>query len=82
MIRIATIALAATLLAACSPPKAPEEERRPEPQASAAELPKDGSKPTIIQEAYGPAIEKAKAVEDQTLEAAHQQEAAIDAQAQ
>ena len=80
--RITAASLGLVMLAACSPPKPPEEERRPEPQASAAELPRDGSKPTIIQQTYGPALEKAKAVEGQTLDAARQQQAAIDAQAQ
>lgn len=42
MHRIAVAALAVAMLAACSPPQPPEEERRPEPQARTA----DGAGPT------------------------------------
>ena len=72
--RIAAASLALAALPACSPPKPPEEERRPEPQAQAAAQPQSA----IVQaaDAYKDrARDAAKAAQD----AAGNQRAQIDA---
>jgi outer membrane biogenesis lipoprotein LolB len=65
-------ALAFAMLTACSPPQAPQEERRPEPQAAAQ------SQSEIVRtaEAYK---ERARSAESRQLDAADQQRAQIDA---
>ena len=75
-LRHAAIAFATMLLAACSPPKPPEEERRPEPQAQERQ-----PQSTIVQtaDAYK---DRARSAEAQQLEAADQQRAQIDAATQ
>lgn len=57
--------------AACSRPQPPDTERPPEPQAQPQ---------TELRDAMQAPLEKAQGVEDQVLEAAKQQQAAIDAQ--
>ena len=64
-------------LSGCSPPKPPEEERRPEPQAQAAAQPQSAIVQTA--EAYK---DRARSAESQQLEAADQQRAQIDAATQ
>lgn len=59
------------LLTACSEPKAPDEERRPEPQAQ----PK-----SAIVETANAYKDRARSVEQTQLDAADQQRAEIDAQ--
>lgn len=63
-------------LAGCSPPQPPEEERRPEPQAQAAQ-----PRSAIVQtaDAYK---ERARSAEAEQLEAADRQRAQIDAATQ
>ena len=74
--RIAAASLAIGLLAACAPPKPPEEERRPEPQAQ--EVP---PKSAIVE--YADSYkDRARSAESQQLEAADQQRAQIDAATQ
>lgn len=65
--------LGCVLLSACSAPKPPDEERRPEPQA----------RPTsaIVQTANA-YKDRARSVEADSLEAADRQRAEIDAQSQ
>lgn len=63
---IATAALLASLLAACSPPSPPEEERRPEPQADAP--------------ARSGLVQAADAYKDRARGAAAQQQDAADRQ--
>ena len=75
--RIAAASLAIGLLAACAPPKPPEEERRPEPQAQAAAQPQSAIVQTA--EAYK---DRARSAESQQLEAADQQRAQSDAATQ
>lgn len=77
MLRTAIASLALVMLAACSPPKPPEEERRPEPQAQAATQPQS----TIVQtaDAYK---DRARDAETEQLEAADRQRAQIDAATQ
>ena len=77
MLRTAIASLALVMLAACSPPKPPEEERRLEPQAQAATQPQS----TIVQtaDAYK---DRARDAEMEQLEAADRQRAQIDAATQ
>lgn len=72
----ATIALIVAMLAGCSPPQPPEEERRPEPQATSTP-----AKSGIVQtaDAYK---DRARSAEAQQLEAADQQRTQIDAATQ
>ena len=58
-------------LSACSKPEKPEKERPPEPRAEEA---------TELRDAIQRPIDRAKAVEPAVLEAAKQQDAAIEAQ--
>ena len=58
-------------LSACSKPAKPEKDRPPEPQAEDA---------TELRDAIQRPIDRAKAVEPQVLDAAKQQDAAIEAQ--
>ena len=74
--RIIAASLAIAMLAACSPPQPPEEERRPEPQAQGAE-----TKSAIVEYADG-YKDRAKATEAQVKDAAEQQRAQIDAATQ
>ncbi len=69
--------LSCLFVVACSPPKPPEEERRPAPQAQQ----QAGPKSAIVQsaEAYK---DRARSVEATQLDAADQQRAEIDAQSQ
>ena len=71
-----SIAVLLPLLAACQP-EPPSKERPPEPQASAA-----ANKNTQLRDAIQAPQDKARATEDQTLQAADAQRAAIDAQTQ
>jgi hypothetical protein len=66
----------ASLLAACTPPDKPEEERRPEPrsQADPARVPQSAIVQTA--EAYK---DRARAAQDQQADAADRQREAIDA---
>lgn len=75
-VRIATASLAIALVAACSPPKPPEEERRPEPQAGNTQ-----PQSAIVQtaDAYK---DRARSAEAEQLDAADQQRAQIDAATQ
>ena len=66
--------LAACAIAGCSRPEPPEKERPPEPKASS------GPRHTELRDAIQAPIEKAKSVEQTTLDAAEQQRAEIDAQ--
>ena len=69
------VLLGTVLVGACSAPKPPDEERRPQPQAQA--------RPTsaIVQTANA-YKERARRVEADSLEAADRQRAEIDAQSQ
>jgi hypothetical protein len=67
----------ATLLCACSKPQPPEKERPPEPQAEAQA---NQPRATQLRDAIQAPIDKAKAVEQTTLDAAEKQRAEIDAQ--
>lgn len=74
--RIAATSLAFVALAACSPPKPPEEERRPEPQAQGTK-----TKSAIVE--YADSYkDRARATEAQVQDAAEQQRAQIDAATQ
>lgn len=77
MLRTAIASLALVMLAACSPPKPPEEERRPEPQAQAATQPQS----TIVQtaDAYK---DRARDAAKATEAAAKDESARIDAATQ
>jgi hypothetical protein len=66
----------ALLLAACSKPVPPDKERRPEPQAAAAE------RHTELRDTIRRPIDQAEAVEAQVLDAAEKQQAELDAQTQ
>ena len=68
MLRVASLALLVSCLAACKP-EPPPLEQPPEPKATATEL----------RDAIQQPIDKAKAVEAATKEAADKQRAAIDA---
>ena len=72
--RFAAATLAIAALAACSPPQPPEEERRPEPQATQPQS-------AIVQtaDAYK---DRARNAETEQLEAADRQRAQIDAATQ
>lgn len=77
-VRIAAASLAIALLAACSPPKPPEEEHRPEPQAQqAAAQPRSAIVQTA--DAYK---DRARSAEAEQLDAADRQRAQIDAATQ
>jgi len=67
----ALLALAASMLTACSKPQPPEKERPPEPQAS--------EQHTELRDAIQAPLDKAKGVEDEVQKAADEQRAAIDA---
>lgn len=67
------LSCAAVLLCACSKPQPPEKERPPEPQAGAPRA-------TELRDAIQAPIDKAKSVEQTTLDAAERQRAQIDAQ--
>lgn len=67
-------------LSACSPPKPPEEERRPEPQAQAT--PANSQPKSAIVQTADAYKERARSAETQQLEAADQQRADIDAATQ
>ena len=70
---LALLSLSLSLaLSACSKPARPEKERPPEPQAGDA---------TELRDAIQRPIERARAVEPEVLDAAKQQDAAIEAQA-
>ena len=69
--------LLALACAACSKPEPPDTERPPEPQAPQSA---ESQQQTQMRDAMQAPLEKAKGVEDQVLEAAKQQQAAIDAQ--
>lgn len=73
----AGLLLACLFLSACAPPKPPEEERRPDPQAASP----TGPTSAIVQtaEAYK---DRARGAEKSQLDAADQQRADIDAQTQ
>ena len=66
--------------AACSRPEPPPTDQPPEPQADTAVAAADGERHTQLRDAIQRPIDKAKAVEDVTLEAAERQRAEIDAQ--
>ena len=78
--RVLTACVAPALLAcaACSRPEPPPTDQPPEPQADAA--PADGERHTQLRDAIQRPIDKARAVEDVTLDAAERQRAEIDAQ--
>lgn len=63
------------LLAACSPPAPPEEERRPAPRAGAEPAPR----PAIVREAEA-YKDRARGVEAEQLDAAERRRAEADAQ--
>ena len=67
------VLLGCLLLTACSAPKAPDEERRPEPQAQ--------PKSALVQTAND-YRDRARSVEQTQLDASDQQRAEIDAQSQ
>lgn len=67
----ALLALAASMLGACSKPRPPEKERPPEPQAS--------EQHTELGDAIQAPLDKAKGVEDEVQKAADEQRAAIEA---
>jgi|SoimicmetaTmtHAB_FD_contig_111_24104_length_742_multi_2_in_0_out_0_2 PBP1b-binding outer membrane lipoprotein LpoB len=73
-LRIAASTLLLLGCAACSKPEPPKKEQPPEPQAQAAQH-------TELRDAIQKPIERANAVEGQVLDAAKQQQDAIDAQA-
>ncbi|MEO6155245.1 MAG: hypothetical protein ABIP16_05910 [Thermomonas sp.] len=72
-----SLLLACLSMAACTPPKSPDEERRPDPQVSRA----SGPTSAIVQsaEAYK---DRARSAEESQLDAADQHRAEIDAQTQ
>ena len=76
--------LALLACAACSRPEPPPTDQPPEPQADAvvadAVADAGGERHTQLRDAIQRPIDKAKAVEDVTLEAAERQRAEIDAQ--
>jgi len=65
------------LLCACSKPQPPEKERPPEPQAESQSR---EPRATQLRDAIQAPIDKAKSVEQTTLDAAEKQRAEIDAQ--
>ncbi len=65
--------------AACSRPEPPPTDQPPEPQAAAA-VAATGERHTQLRDAIQRPIDKAKAVEGVTLDAAERQRAEIDAQ--
>lgn len=73
--RIAAASLVAATLAACSPPQAPDEERRPEPQATQAVAPGPAATVGNADDYKARARAAAKAAED----AARQESAAVEA---
>ena len=77
-IRLAAALSATVALAACAPPKPPEEERRPEPQSQ----PDAGSaSPSAIVEHANAYKDRAREAVQQAGEAADRQRAAADAAA-
>src|SRR5688572_7234583 len=74
-------------LVACSKPEPPEKDRPPEPTAAAQPVPPPGAAAadyatrSLSAEEIRAPIDRAKAVEGTVLEAAKEQQAAIDAQA-
>ena len=72
--------LALLACAACSRPEPPPTDQPPEPQADTAVAAGDAERHTQLRDAIQRPIDKAKAVEDVTLEAAERQRAEIDAQ--
>ena len=74
----ACVLLASLACAACSRPEPPPTDQPPEPQADAAVASAESH--TQLRDAIQRPIDKAKAVEDVTLEAAERQRAEIDAQ--
>jgi hypothetical protein len=80
--RVLTPCVALALLAcgACSRPEPPPTDQPPEPQADAAVADAGGESHTQLRDAIQRPIDKAKAVEGVTLEAAERQRAEIDAQ--
>jgi len=70
-LRLLALLLLAIALSACSKPAKPEKERPPEPKAGNA---------TELRDMIQKPIDRAKAVEPQVLDAAKQEDAAIDAQ--
>ena len=78
--RRAAICALVAMLAACSRPEAPDKDQPPEPTASAASTAAATPRPpNVILDAYQPAIDRAKGVEDEVKEAAEEQKAAIEA---
>jgi len=73
----ATALLLVLATAACSKPEPPKKDQPPEPQASQPQPAQD----TQLRDAIQQPIDRAKAVEGQVLDAAKQQQDAIDAQA-
>ena len=71
-VRLTAAIVMLLLCAACRKPEPPPTEHPPEPQAAQA---------TELRDAIQRPIDRAKAVESQTLDAAEQQKAQIDAQA-
>lgn len=80
--RVLTACIVPALLAcaACSRPEPPPTDQPPEPQAGTAVAAADVERHTQLRDAIQRPIDKAKAVEDVTLEAAERQRAEIDAQ--
>jgi len=70
-LRLLALLLLPLALSACSKPAKPEKERPPEPKAEDA---------TELSDMIQKPIDRAKAVEPQVLDAAKQEDAAIDAQ--
>lgn len=68
---------AVTLLVACTKPEPPPTEQPPEPQAESTT--EDTADATELRDAIREPIERAEAVEGAVLEAAEQQQDAIDA---
>jgi hypothetical protein len=74
VVSLAMSLLAVCAIGACSKPEPPEKERPPEPKASSE------PRHTELRDAIQAPIDKAKSVEQTTLDAAEQQRAEIDAQ--
>ena len=73
---VIALAVAGLTLVGCSKPEPPDKDRPPEPTAASTVA----DKPSALREYMQTPIDKAKTAEPTVLEAAKQQEAAIDAQ--
>ena len=78
--RVPAFFMLGLLCVACSRPEPPPTDQPPEPQAEVADAPAVAEQHTQLRDAIQRPIDKARAVEDVTLDAAERQRAEIDAQ--